>query len=85
MGQNCPARPNAIDPGQGLRKMTVGRMRLAPHTIDNPNLDAIEHRESAFVEFSDIGRICEAPDAKTETCDYSRDPAQTARSGFPRR
>ena len=66
MGQHGAARPHPLDPGQRLRQMAMRRMRLAAQAIDDPKLDPGERGKRGLVEFGDIGRIGDRPDAKAQ-------------------
>src|SRR5262249_12229855 len=47
--------------------MRVGRMRLAPQAVDDPQINTCDRCEGGIVEFGDVGRVCEAADPQAES------------------
>ena len=56
MGQHRAPWLDAPDPGQSLREMRMGRVRLAAQAVDDPQLDAGQRGD----EVGDIDAILEA-------------------------
>ena len=66
VGQHGAPRTHPGDPRQGLRKMRVRRMRLAPEAVDDPQFDPFDCGERRLVEFGDVRRVRKATDPQAE-------------------
>src|SRR5438132_13664930 len=66
MRQHGALRTDASDPRQGLRKVRVRGVRLAPEAVDNPQFDACSRGERRIVEFGDVRRVCKTADPQPE-------------------